>query len=156
AASKKNTIVSWVLAVPIAGVFVAMGALPKLTGDPYSVALFNKVATASFVPEGMADVSRFAVGVTELAAAVLILIPKTRVYGAVLAVLAMLGALTAHFITPLGVGSDLTINEAQQVIGDVTIDENLPPLFFMALGLLVVSAVNIWWNRHDLPFASKN
>lgn len=92
--NKSVNMITWVMQIALAGAFLVMGAVPKLTGDPMAVELFERI--------GGPSVFIYVAGVVELVAAVMILVPKTRVYGAVLAALTMLGAIAAHAFTPLG------------------------------------------------------
>lgn len=133
---------AWALQGVVAiGFLFPMGAVPKLVGDPFSRDLFAQV-TAD-LGEGLADAARLGVGVTELAVAVLVLIPATRVYGALLGVLAMVGAIMSHVATPLGVMPALT---------DVTTGETAePPLIFIAILLMLLSAAVAYLRRGELP-----
>ena len=142
---------SWGLAVPVGLVLAYTGVIGKLIGDPYSVALFNKIGTAAFVPGGLAEpTGRYAVGLAELVALVLVVWPRTRAIGAVVAMGAMAGAIAAHVVTPIGLSGDLTIGGAQQVIGGVTVDASNPVLFPLALGVLVLSGALAWVHRGEL------
>jgi uncharacterized membrane protein YphA (DoxX/SURF4 family) len=82
-------IASWILQVAVAFLLIYAG-IPKLVGEVDSVALFSNV------PGG--DALRYLTGVLELAAALLILLPRTIPYGAILASLVMAGALGAHVL----------------------------------------------------------
>ena len=67
------------------------------------------------------------IGLAELAASILVLVPKTRLYGAVLALSVMSGAIFFHLFTPLGVFPYTDLSCLQ---------EGCPreyPLFFMAV-----------------------
>ncbi len=137
ATDKKLGIASWVLRGVVAlGFTFPMGFVPKLLGDPYTRELFKQVAG-----EGMADAARYAVGITELAVVVLILIPRTAVFGGMLGVLAMLGAIASHLATDLGVSPTLA-PEGQ--------DPASPPLFYVAILLLVLSAGVVYLHRGQL------
>lgn len=132
-------IVSWVLQVALAGVFIAMGAVPKLLGQFPSPQLFETL--------GAEPAGRYFVGTWELVAAVLILIPKTAVYGALLIVLAMAGAFASH-LGPLGVSPEFT--------NPKTGGTEAPPMFFMAIGLLMLGAVVVFLRRDQLPVVGKS
>lgn len=69
----------------------------------------------------------FAVGVTELIASILIILPKTRRIGAFIGAGVISGAIFFHLFTPLGV--DRVINSAGDTDGGA--------LFFMACGVLI-------------------
>jgi hypothetical protein len=66
----------------------------KFSAAPESVALFTKI--------GLEPYGRVGIGVVELIAAILILIPRTTVYGAILGLGLMFGALKYH-LTDLGI-----------------------------------------------------
>ena len=67
--------------------------IPKFMGAPDSVALFTKL--------GMEPYGRYVIASVELLACLLLLIPASAVYGAVLAAGVMAGAIMGHF-TKLG------------------------------------------------------
>ena len=126
---KTLVIVSWVFQVLVAGIF-AMAAVPKLTGDPGSVAMFEYLG---FGP------GRFIVGIAEAVAVILLLVPRTILFGGILSSLVMLGAIGSH-LTKLGVsiepatiaGDDLQALEALQAIEG-------PQMFIMAVGAFLLS-----------------
>lgn len=84
--------ISWILQI-ITSAILLMAAIGKLTGKPEPVALFQQL---NFDPGG-----RILIGVLELLAALIILIPQSIVIGAILGWGLMSGALIAHF-TRLG------------------------------------------------------
>ncbi|NNE68131.1 MAG: DoxX family protein, partial [Pyrinomonadaceae bacterium] len=98
------------------------------------VYIFTQVAG----PE-MESFGRIGSGIGELVAAVLILIPKTRVYGAVLSAIVILGAIFSH----------LTI------LGVVVLDDG-GTLFILACIVLVLSAALVLIHRSDLPLKSSS
>jgi len=112
-------IVSWVMQAVAAIIFVAMGALPKLSGSETSRALFEQV--------GGGDPMMYATGVAELFAAVLLLIPKTAWVGGALGALVMVGAVGSHLVTDLGIVPELPMD------GELT---EVPVMFPLALVLL--------------------
>ncbi len=130
--SKPINITSWILQTALAGVFLVMGAYPKLTGDPISVALFEKLG---FEP------GRFIVGGAEAFAAVLLLVPGAHAIGALLVVGLMLGAAGSH-LGPLGIDTELVVNGETQT---------LPALFPMSLALLALAAAVVVMRRDELP-----
>ena len=78
------------------------------------------------------------VGLAELVASILVLLPKTRFYGAILGLGIMTGAIFFHVFTPLGLFpyTDLSCLEA-----------GCPreyPLFFMAIGVWLCCGWLIW------------
>ncbi|MBL7699020.1 MAG: DoxX family protein [Chitinophagaceae bacterium] len=60
----------------------------KFTGAPESVYIFSKV--------GMEPEGRYATGIAELVAAILLVIPATSFFGALLAFFIMIGAIATH------------------------------------------------------------
>lgn len=134
---KNLKIVSWVLRVALAAGFIAMGALPKLTGDAMSIELFQKL--------GAEPAGRYAVGFFELLTAVLLLIPKTGVYGGIVGVGLMLGALGSHIIGPLGFPMTEVTNPETNELEEM-------PLGIFAVVFFLISAAVVFLNRDTLPF----
>jgi putative oxidoreductase len=131
---------AWVLQLIGAGAMIAMGAVPKFLGQFPSPDLFARIAENSGV--GFAEPwGRYVVGATELAAAILLLVPKLHVYGGALLVLAMLGAFGTH-VGPLGMFPEFTSADGETV--------SLP--FYMSLIFLVVGAGVVVLRRDELPF----
>ena len=137
--SKPMNIVAWVLQIALAGAFIAMGAIPKLTGDYMAVQIFEQV--------GMGQGFRYVVGVIELGAAVLLLIPKTRVIGGLAAAGAMVGAIGSHTFTPLGWMPELAATEGA--------DPEAMPLVVFAAVFLALSLVVVFLRRDELPLVGK-
>ena len=125
-------VTSWSVQVVLAGALVALGALPKLTGDPYAVALFSKLG---FEP------GRFLVGGAEALAVVLLLTPRAHALGGLLALGLMFGAIGSH-LGPLGLETELVVG------GETTTN---PALFPMSVALFVLSALVVWLRRDELP-----
>jgi len=98
----------------------------KFTSHPDSVYIFTQV--------GLEPYGRIAIGIMELIAAILILIPKTVWLGAGLTLGIISGAIFFH-ITKIGV----------EVMGDGG------ALFYMALSILVLSLIVLWHERKKLP-----
>ena len=110
------TIALWVVQVGLAAMFLMAGG-SKLTAAPTMVALFDAI--------GWGQWFRYVTGAIETSAAVALLIPSAAVYGAMLLIPTMIGAIATNLF--LG----------QSVI---------PPLVL----LLVASAV-AWVRRNELP-----
>lgn len=91
--SKPLTIVSWVLQVVVA-VILFQTLFFKFTGAEESKYIFTKVGAEPF--------GRYASGVAELIAVVLLLTPRTITLGAMLSVGVITGAIGAH-LTKLGI-----------------------------------------------------
>lgn len=82
-----SQIVSWILQVG-AAIVLAQTLYFKFSGAPESVWIFTQLNAE---PAG-----RYAAGILELAACVLLVVPRTIVIGAALASLLMIGAVGAH------------------------------------------------------------
>ena len=122
--SKPETIVSWVLQFVVAGILFQT-LFFKFTGAEESVYIFSTL--------GVEPWGRIASGVAELVAVGLILYPPTVVYGAVLSLGVISGALVSH--TRLGL-----------VIKD---DGGL--LFLLAVIVFFSSLAIVYLRRMDLP-----
>ena len=85
--SKVETIVSWILQILLAGLFV-MSAIPKLTSDPELVGNFTRW--------GMPGKIYLVIGFFELLGAIGLLIPRVAAAAAVGLMLIMVGALFTH------------------------------------------------------------
>lgn len=130
---KAAKIVSWVFSIAVAVLYLQTVLLFKFPGATESIYIFEKVAG----PE-MEGFARIGSGIAELITAVLLLIPKTRIYGAILSVFVILGAIFSH-LTILGI-------EVQNDGGT---------LFFLAMTIFVLSLIVIFLHRSDIPFAQK-
>ena len=99
----------------------------KFTAHPDSVYIFSQV--------GLEPIGRIGIGIMELIAAVLLLIPKTVWLGAGLTLGIIGGAIMMH-LTQLGI----------EVHGDGGV------LFYTALVTFILSAIILWMNKRDIPF----
>lgn len=88
-----RTIFTWLLRI-IAAVILLQTLYFKFTAQPESVELFTKL--------GMEPWGRFGTGIAELITAILLLIPRTTLLGAVMGVGLMSGAIFFH-LTKLGI-----------------------------------------------------
>jgi len=88
----KNTLY-WILRL-IAAIIMAQTLFFKFTASPESVYIFSAL--------GLEPWGRIGIGIMELIASILLLIPRTMVFGAVLGVGLMAGALFSH-LTKLGI-----------------------------------------------------
>ena len=125
---KTLTIAHWATRI-IASVILAMGAIPKFTGGAGE--LIEKL------PGGAASAT--VIGVAELAAIVLMLLPRTAMLGTMAAGLIMLGAVGSHLVGPVGMEGDFAT------------------MFVMALIALIASAAGtaIAWRRgYRLPLVA--
>jgi uncharacterized membrane protein YphA (DoxX/SURF4 family) len=98
---KVRTILLWALSAYIAVVFV-QSLFFKFTGAPESIYIFSTLRDWSgiglFEPAG-----RWIIGSSELTASILLLVPRTRIFGAALAIGIMTGAIFFHLFSPIGV-----------------------------------------------------
>ncbi|HHN78721.1 MAG TPA: hypothetical protein ENK11_08645 [Phycisphaerales bacterium] len=135
--SKGATIFSWVLQIIAVAIF-AMAAIPKLTGDEGSKALFEVL--------GAEPAGRYGVGVMEIVAIALLLIPRTVVFGSMLSILLMIGAIGAHAtklgfsIDPVALGHPEALKAAEG-----------PAMFAMALAVLIANIIVLMIRRRQIP-----
>jgi uncharacterized membrane protein YphA (DoxX/SURF4 family) len=98
---KVRAILLWALSAYIAAVFV-QSLFFKFTGAPESIYIFSTLRDWSgiglFEPAG-----RWIIGVSELTASILLFVPRTRIFGAALAIGIMTGAIFFHLFSPIGV-----------------------------------------------------
>ena len=137
----------WILVVYIAFVFI-QSLFFKFSGSEETVIIFNTISdwmagtgVLTWAAEPFRAVGGNAVGITELVASILLFIPRTRVWGALIAIVVISGAIFFHLFTPLGVVR--TIDAAGNTDGGV--------LFFMACGVWIASAALLYLNRAQLP-----
>ena len=125
ALSKKENIVSWVFQV-VAALILLQSLFFKFTGAEESIYLFEQL--------GVEPWGRIATGLAELAAGILLLIPRTASVGAVLALGIVGGAILSH-LTVLG----------------IVVQDDGGSLFVLAIVVLVSSAVVAFIRRRELP-----
>jgi len=114
---------SWTLRL-VAAAILLQTLFFKFTAAPESVYIFTTL--------GMEPWGRIGSGIAELIAAVLLLVPATRAYGALLALAVMAGAIGSH-LTRLGI----------EVQGDGGL------LFALALIVSICSAFVLLIHRHE-------
>jgi len=122
---RNATLVSWVCQLT-AAVILGQTLFFKFTGAPEARYIFTTL--------GVEPWGRIATGVLELVAVLLLLYPRTAVFGAVLALGLMGGAILSH-LTRLGI----------EVQGDHGL------LFTLAIIVLVVAAIIVVIRRRELP-----
>ena len=120
----KTNVLLWISRF-VAAIIMLQTLFFKFTAAPESVYIFEKVHLGA--------TGRIGSGITELIASLLILFPKTSVYGAVLAVGVMTGAIVSH-LTVLGI----------EVMGDHG------QLFLYAVMVTIASLYIIWNERQQL------
>ena len=124
----KTTRILYPAARIIAAVIMLQTLYFKFSASEESVYIFTRI--------GMEPWGRIGIGVMELIASVLIIIPATAWLGALLAMGLMAGAIGMH-LTLLGIA----------VKGDGGY------LFFLALTVLITSAYTFWQSRCGIPAA---
>ena len=125
----KPQILSWVLQVIVAGILLQT-LFFKFTGAEESVYIFSRLGAEPW--------GRIGSGVVELVAAVLLLVPATAPFGALLTMGVMAGAIASH-LTVLGI----------EVRGDGGL------LFGLALTAFVGSAIVLLIRRGQVPFLAR-
>ncbi len=95
--NKAMSILFWILRI-VPAVLLLQTLFFKFTAAPESVAIFSQL--------GIEPWGRIGIGVAELIAAILLLVPRTTANGALLTVLLMLGALGSH-VTHLGFAGEM-------------------------------------------------
>lgn len=98
----------------------------KFTAHPDSVYIFTKV--------GLEPIGRIGIGILELIASILILIPRTTWLGAAMVIGIIGGAIIMH-LTELGI--------------EINRDGGL--LFYTALATFLFSVLMLWFTRKDIP-----
>ncbi len=121
---KTNTYLLWTCRL-VAAIIMLQTLFFKFSGAEESIYIFTKV--------GIEPWGRYGSGVAELIASILILIPKTSVYGAIMAIGVMAGAIASHLFI-LGI----------EVMGDHG------QLFIYALLVTIASIVIVWKERNQL------
>ena len=91
--TKSTKIISWIAAI-VAAIIMLQTLYFKFSAASESVFIFTTL--------GLEPYGRIGIGVLELIASLLLLLPLTRVYGALLGAGLMLGAVAAH-VTQLGI-----------------------------------------------------
>ena len=119
-------VVSWICRI-VAAAILLQTLYFKFTGAPESIYIFTKV--------GVEPWGRYASGVVELFAAILLLFPRTVWLGALLAAGVMLGAISSH-LTKLG----------------LVVQNDGGLLFSLALIVFVCSLATVFIHRRQLPF----
>jgi len=106
----------------------------KLTAHPDSVAIFEKV--------GLEPIGRIGIGIAELIAGILIIIPKTAWLGATLTLGIIGGAILMH-LTKLGIEVPF---EGEPDGGT---------LFITAIVVFILSVITLWLQRTHIPIIGK-
>ncbi len=123
--NSKINILSWILRI-VAAAIMLQTLYFKFTGAPESIYIFEKI--------GLEPFGRYASGVAELVASILLLIPRTTWLGAFIGLGVIAGAIMSH-LTVLGI-----------VVQD---DGGL--LFALAVVVFICCGVLLFLNRKDIP-----
>ena len=123
------SIASWILRIA-AAIILLQTLYFKFTGAPESIYIFQTV--------GMEPWGRIGSGIVELLAAILLFIPRTTWFGAILALGSMAGAIFFH-LTKLGI--------------EVMEDGGL--LFILACIVFVSCLLILWMERKKLPVVNQ-
>lgn len=126
--AKKERILSWAMQIA-AAIILGQTLFFKFTAARESVYIFSTL--------GLEPWGRIGSGVVELIAAVLLLMPRTAVYGAILALGVISGAIMSH-LTKLGITLPVVDDHGE--------------LFALAVVVFVSSAIVLFLRRHELPF----
>lgn len=126
--TKSMMYLSWFLRI-VAAVILLQTLFFKFSGAAESVYIFSTL--------GMEPWGRIGSGAAELIASILLLMPSTVVYGAVLSLGVISGAIVAH-LTQLGI--------ALPAVGDKG------ELFGLAVIVFVCSGLVLLIHRHQIPF----
>ena len=94
------------------------------------------LGTGIFEPYG-----RYLIATAELVAAILLLIPRSQIYGAIIAIGVLSGAIFFHLFSPLGVVVRWTENGVAQQ------DETL---FVLAVTSFIAAWIVVWFRRQTL------
>jgi len=128
--SKTFTILSWILR-GIAAVILLQTLFFKFSGAKESVYIFTTL--------GLEPWGRIGSGVVELIASILLLVPRTVVYGAGISLAVIGGAIWSH-LTKLGITLPAVDDKGE--------------LFALAVVVFVCSAAILVLHRHELPVFS--
>ncbi len=121
--SNTSKYILWAMVAFVA--FVFLQSLPyKFSGHEETQLIFSTIGTwmasiglPSGFSEGFASYGGYVVGAFELIAVILLVVPKTRFWGAFLGLEIMSGAIFFHLFTPLGVNR--VIDDAGNTDGGV-------------------------------------
>lgn len=115
----------------------------KFSGSEETVIIFSTIGAwmqsigiSSHLSNGFSAHGGYIIGIVELIASVLIIFTATRLYGALLSLGVISGAIFFHLFTPLGVNR--IVDEAGNTDGG--------QLFYMACGVWLCAAITLYLN----------
>jgi putative oxidoreductase len=123
--TKAEQVVSWICRI-IAAIILVQTLFFKFSGAPESVYIFSKI--------GIEPWGRYASGVAELLASVMLLTPRLAWAGALLAFAVISAALASH-LTVLG----------------IVVENDGGLLFVLAVIVFLCSLVTLFLHRRDIP-----
>lgn len=129
--SRAFVVTSWALR-GIAAVILLQTLFFKFTGAKESVYIFSTL--------GLEPWGRIGSGVAELAASILLLLPSTIVFGAILSLGVISGAIISH-VTKLGIALPAVDDHGE--------------LFALALVVFTCSLAVLIMHRHELPYVGR-
>jgi len=132
---RKETIFIWLFRIALAVLYLMM-SLPKFSGQDITIHIFSTL--------GVEPWGRILTGVIEFIIFLLVLLPKTTVYGAILSLGTIVVAILLHF-TVLG----LVVKNASGSITDGG------QIFITALIILALTLINLFIHRKSIPFIGK-
>ncbi len=103
-----------------------------------TIAEWMKTVGLGFIAPAFAAYGAIAVGLSELVASILLIIPSTRRLGALLGLVIISGAIFFHLFTPLGV---------KRIVNTDTGATDGGALFYMACGVFVSCLIILLFNR---------
>jgi len=128
----KRNITIWILKIALAGLYLMM-AMPKFQGADLTIFIFSSL--------GVEPWGRYATGSIEIAVFLLVLIPATTIYGVLLSLGTIIGALLSHIFV-LG----FVVENASGSINDGG------EIFMTALIILALTVINLYLHRKSIPF----
>jgi len=133
--------------IPVIIIILILGpSLPfKFSGHPQPTHIFNVVGEFLGL-EFFKSYGAIIIGIAELTAIILLLIPTTRVFGALVTMGTMAGAIIFHLFSPLGIDVHFIVNGEEMVDGS---------LFYHAIIALICGAYITFKRRTEIPVVGR-
>lgn len=131
----KATIITWIFRIALAALYLMM-SIPKFAGQEITVHIFTTL--------GVEPWGRILTGLIEVSIFLLVLVPKTTVYGVIMSLGTIMGAILSHFVI-LGLvvkNESGTVNDGGEI-------------FTTALIILALTVINLFIHRKSIPFINK-